>query len=103
MSSGDDWSKWNAMAAEFYNKVVKGVNADGQQLIDEAHVPSLSEKNDPKAFNSEKYPYPYLAILKDSALVNERIILLFFGENLIYNVDYRKKSRVYNVYFKNIG
>ncbi|EDV43051.2 uncharacterized protein Dana_GF18289 [Drosophila ananassae] len=103
MASGDDWSKWNAMAAEFYNKVVKGVNADGQQLIDEAHVPSLSEKNDPKAFNSEKYPYPYLAILKDSALVNERIILLFFGENLIYNVDYRKKSRVYNVYFKNIG
>lgn len=102
MASGDDWSKWNPMAADFYNEAVNSyVNADGQKLIDEAHVPSLSEKNDPKAFNSKKYPY--LAILKDSALVSERTIVLFFGENLIFNVDYRKKSRVYNVYFKNIG
>ncbi|KAH8313696.1 hypothetical protein KR067_010202, partial [Drosophila pandora] len=102
MASGDVWSKWDPMAADFFDEDFKGyVNADGQQLIDEAHVPSLSEKNDPKAFNSKKYPY--LAILKDSALVNERIILLFFDKNLIFNVDYRKKSRVYNVYFKNIG
>ncbi|KAH8315990.1 hypothetical protein KR074_003940, partial [Drosophila pseudoananassae] len=98
----EDWSEWNPMAADFYNEALNNyVNADGQNLIDEAHVAPLGEKKEETSLNLKKHPY--LAIMKDNSLVTERSIKTFFGENLIYHIDFRRNTRVFNVYFKNIG
>ncbi|XP_017102094.2 protein vreteno [Drosophila bipectinata] len=102
MENVEDWSKWNPMAADFYDEAVNSyVNADGPNLVDEAHVPPLGEKKEEKPINLKKYPS--LAIAKDTNLVTERTLKMFLGEHLIFHIDYRKNSGVFKVYFKHIG
>ncbi|EDW80616.1 uncharacterized protein Dwil_GK11625 [Drosophila willistoni] len=98
----NDWSKWNPMASDFYdesqNKYVKGT-------VEEATVASTvsGDAANWENRNAMQLKYPYLVVKKTKSLITSNLIINFFGRSLIYNLEYRKNSNVYFVFFHNIG
>ncbi|KAH8243461.1 hypothetical protein KR032_007517, partial [Drosophila birchii] len=106
--SSEEWSDWNPMAQDFNNEYI---NDECQNLIEEAPAParvqSVSYKDsleaEKKARSARQQKYPYLVVKKTSEFVTENMLLSFFGKDLIQDQEYRSMSRVFFVYFKNVG
>uniref|UniRef100_A0A6P4E8Z2 Protein vreteno n=1 Tax=Drosophila rhopaloa TaxID=1041015 RepID=A0A6P4E8Z2_DRORH len=97
----EDWSGFNPTAEDFYNEAQnKYINECGQNLIEEAPAP-LKDEKEKRAIRQAKYPY--LVVPKSSSSVTERMLINFFGHALIQDLEFRRVSRVYFVYFPNIG
>lgn len=108
-SNPEEWSDWNPMAQDFSNEYT---NEDGQKLIDEAPAPvadnSVSSIKDAieaerSARSARQQKYPYLVVKKTTSHVTKPMLITFFGNDLIQHLEYRQHSRVFFVYFKNIG
>ncbi|KAH8251674.1 hypothetical protein KR038_004348, partial [Drosophila bunnanda] len=106
--SPEEWSDWNPMAKDFNNEYI---NDQCQNMIEEAPAPvrphSVSFKDtieaEKKARSVKQQKYPYLVVQKISDFVTENMLTCFFGRDLILDLEYRPMSRVFFVYFKNIG
>ncbi|KAH8341819.1 hypothetical protein KR059_000284 [Drosophila kikkawai] len=104
--SPGELSDWNPMSEDF---ITDYINGEGQNTIEEAPVPvgNQSVKDalaaEAKARNAKQQKYPYLVVKKTSKLVTENMLINFFGRDLIQDQEYRPMSRVYFVYFKNLG
>ncbi|XP_017052803.1 protein vreteno [Drosophila ficusphila] len=97
----DDWLDFNPMAKDYYDEAHNQyISESGQNLIEVAPLPPKNEKID-RAERQTKYPY--LVVPKSSPFVTERMLINFFGRALIHDLEFRKVSRVYFVYFLNIG
>lgn len=100
-SSQDDWSAFDPMSREYYDQVGnRYTNESGQKLIMEAPLPPKDEKEQ-RATRQAKYPY--LVVPKSSPYVTEKMLINFFGRALIKEMEFRRLSRVYFVYFENIA
>ncbi|XP_052835379.1 protein vreteno [Drosophila gunungcola] len=100
-TSEEDWSGFNPMAKDFYDEAQNTyTNESGQNLIEEAPAP-LKDEKEKRAARQAKYPY--LVVPKSSPFLTEMMLINFFGRDLIHDMEYRRVSRVYFVYFPNIG
>ncbi|XP_070073522.1 protein vreteno isoform X2 [Drosophila takahashii] len=100
-SAQEDWSNFDPIAKDYYDEEQnKYTNESGQNLIDEAPVPAKDEKEQRAARQTK---YPYLVVPKSSPFVTEKMLINFFGRALIQDLEFRRTSRVYFVYFPNIG
>ncbi|XP_036673121.3 protein vreteno [Drosophila suzukii] len=97
----ENWSGFDPIAKDFYEEVQnKYTNESGHILVDDAPVPLKNEKEDRAA---KQMKYPYLVVPKSSSFVTERMLINFFGRTVVQDLEYRKGSGVYFVYFINIG
>ncbi|EDW43246.1 protein vreteno [Drosophila sechellia] len=100
-SSQDEWSAFDPMSREYYDQASnRYTNESGQNLIVEAPLPPKDEKEQ-RATRQAKYPY--LVVPKSSPYVTEKMLINFFGRALIKEMEFRRLSRVYFVYFENIA
>ncbi|KAH8357179.1 hypothetical protein KR084_007415, partial [Drosophila pseudotakahashii] len=100
-SAQEDWSGFDPIAKDFYDEEQNQyTNESGQNLIDEAPVPPKDEKEKRAARQTK---YPYLVVPKSNPLVTEKMLMNFFGRAFIQDLEFRRMSRVYFVYFSNIG
>ncbi|XP_033164247.1 protein vreteno [Drosophila mauritiana] len=99
--SQDEWSAFDPMSREYYDQAGnRYTNESGQNLIVEAPLPPKDEKEQ-RATRQAKYPY--LVVPKSSPYVTEKMLINFFGRALIKEMEFRRLSRVYFVYFENIA
>jgi len=97
----ENWSGFDPIAKDFYEEVQnKYTNESGHILVDDAPVSLKNEKEDRAA---KQMKYPYLVVPKSSSFVTERMLINFFGRTVVQDLEYRKGSGVYFVYFINIG
>ncbi|KAH8361762.1 hypothetical protein KR200_005401, partial [Drosophila serrata] len=104
----EEWSDWNPMSQDFNNEYI---NDQWQNMIEEEPAPvraqSFSFKDTiearKKARSEKQQKYPYLVVKKISEFVTENMLTCFFGRDLIQDMEYRPMSRIFFVYFKNIG
>ncbi|XP_017082791.1 protein vreteno [Drosophila eugracilis] len=97
----EDWSGFDPMGKDFYEEMQNMyTNESGQNLIDEAPAPLKDEKvvRDPK-----QTKFPFFMVPKSSPYVTERMLMNFFGRAVIQNLEFRRSSNLYFVYFLNIG
>ncbi|XP_043652794.1 protein vreteno [Drosophila teissieri] len=100
-STEDEWCAFNPMAKDYYEEGGNQyTNESGQNLIDEAPVPPKDEKEQRVAKQAK---YPYLVVPKSNPYVTEKMLINFFGRALIKEMEFRRMSRVYFIYFENIG
>ncbi|EDV54094.1 protein vreteno [Drosophila erecta] len=100
-STEDEWRAFNPMAKDYYDEGGNRYTSEsGQNLIDEAPVPPKDEQEQRAAKQAK---YPYLVVPKSSPYVTEKMLINFFGRALIKEMEFRRMSRVYFVYFENIG
>ncbi|KAH8292056.1 hypothetical protein KR054_004164, partial [Drosophila jambulina] len=99
----EEWSDWNPMEQDFNNEYT---NDEGQNMIEKAPAP-VSYKDtieaEKKARSARQQKYPYLVVKKTSNFVTENLLMSFFGRDLVQDLEYRPMSRVFFVYFKDIG
>ncbi|XP_034487686.1 protein vreteno [Drosophila innubila] len=87
-----DLSDWNPMADEFNDE-----RFNKYDTINEAPSDDKSEDR-----NTKQVKYPYLVVKKEKQLITENVLRNFFGNSIIYDIEYRLKSCVYFVYFHNM-
>lgn len=62
-------------------------------------APSDEKKEDR---NMKQVKLPYLVVKKEKHLITENVLRNYFGNSIIYDIEYRLKSCVYFVYFHNM-
>ncbi|EDV92737.1 protein vreteno [Drosophila grimshawi] len=81
------WPDWDPMAQHYndescnkYDSVNEGAHRSNRQIN-----------------------FPYLIIKKMNAFITDKLLRNFFGETIIYDIEFRSASREFFVYFHNIG
>ncbi|KAM8704903.1 hypothetical protein ACLKA7_009373 [Drosophila subpalustris] len=87
-----DLSDWNPMADEY--------NDERFNKYDSVNEAPSDNKGEDR--NSKQVKYPYLVVKKEKNLITETVLRNFFGNSIIYDIEYRLKSCVYFVYFHNM-
>lgn len=87
-------TNWNPMAQHFYDESLNTYENSG--------AVSVVEKGKGKDRVSKQMKYPYLVVRKENKLITALLLRNFFGDELIYDIEFRLTSRVFFVYFHNL-
>ncbi|ALC45994.1 vret, partial [Drosophila busckii] len=86
-----NWENFDPQAEHYYD--------EGSNKYENVSADSTAT-NDRK---KRQLQYPYLVVRKKHALITESLLKNFFGEAIIYGIEYRTASGVFFVYFHNLG
>lgn len=84
-------TNWNPMAEHYYDANVNTYENSG--------AVSAVEKGKEKDRISKQMKYPYLVVRKENNFITDLLLRNFFGDKLIYDIEFRLTSRVFFVYF----
>ncbi|XP_051862568.1 protein vreteno [Drosophila albomicans] len=84
---------WNPMAEDFYDEKCNKYDDINEGTVD-AKIKKDCKKN--------QMQYPYLIIRKDTQLITDTLLRNFFGNGLIYDIEYKFRSRQYFVYLNSL-
>lgn len=87
----NDWSDWNPLAEHYFDET-----SNKYESVNEAPVNCKQDRI------SKQMQYPYLVIKKNNQFITNNMLRNFFGD-IIYDIEFRSGSRVFCVYFHNIG